>query len=72
MKFDEEILSNSAIRTSDARKINDLASTPSPVLAEFLELIGRALAQEWIEQSSNATDHARHANAISPSPHIID
>jgi hypothetical protein len=26
---------------------------PSPELASFLELIGRALAQEWIQQTAN-------------------
>jgi hypothetical protein len=55
MKSDDVLNSKPMIIAADKKAAQIMPSAISPELAGFLELIGDALAQEWIEQNSRTT-----------------
>ena len=58
MTSNENVTANSSIVPADEPTMPAIQPKPSPELAGFLELVGRALAQEWIEQNASAASCA--------------
>jgi hypothetical protein len=55
MHPDKNMISKSAAATAEEHPIEIPQSKPSPELTAFLELIGRALAQQWIDENGHDT-----------------
>jgi hypothetical protein len=58
MKSDEVLDSKPMIFVANKQGAQKMPSAISPELAGFLELIGDALAHEWIEQNSSVASRA--------------
>jgi hypothetical protein len=52
MKHNENIPAYSTDLPTNESTMPEMQSKPSPELAGFLELVGRALAQAWIQQTT--------------------
>jgi hypothetical protein len=60
MKSDDVLNSKLMIIAADKQAAQKMPSAISPELAGFLELIGDALAQEWIEQNSSSANNTTY------------
>ena len=61
MKPDTNKFQESAMEHCRGVARQEVHTQPSPELREFMELLGRILAQEWIEaeRRNHGTDHRR-------------
>ena len=59
MKIDQSQIRNSAVIFAEEQTAAPTQPQPSPELAGFLEIIGHALAQAWLEHNTNMSSHSR-------------